>query len=188
MSVQNLEWPRQTAHLVIRPVGAADAEPLWQWHRLPEVTFFMPRLSADPQRFAQHLADHAGDLLVATLADRQVALVKVAVGDSWAQEEVAADAVGTVAEIGWALDPSVQGRGLGTEVAAELLAICFDGLGLRRVVAQCTADNTASWRIMEKVGMRREAHWVADALHRDGRWYDSLSYAILADEWRAQQA
>jgi RimJ/RimL family protein N-acetyltransferase len=68
----------------------------------------------------------------------------------------------------------------------ELLAIAFDGLGLRRVVANCFADNEPSWRLMERIGMRREAHNVRDSLHRDGEWYDGLTYALLADEWRTR--
>ena len=53
---------------------------------------------------------------------------------------------------------------------------------MRRVVANCFLDNVASWRLMERVGMRRELHAVAESLHRDGRWLDTVGYAILADE------
>jgi RimJ/RimL family protein N-acetyltransferase len=58
-------------------------------------------------------------------------------------------------------------------------------LRLRRVFATCFADNTGSWRLMEKLGMRREAHNVRDSLHRDRGWLDGYTYALLADEWRA---
>jgi RimJ/RimL family protein N-acetyltransferase len=69
-----------------------------------------------------------------------------------------------------------------------LLRLCFEDLGLRRVTAQCFADNTASWRLMERVGMRRETHGVADSLHRSGAWLDGFGYALLADEWRRTAA
>jgi RimJ/RimL family protein N-acetyltransferase len=68
----------------------------------------------------------------------------------------------------------------------EVLRVCFDVLGLRRVVAGCFAANTASWRLMERVGMRREGYAVRDALHRSGEWMDSCEYALLAEEWRAR--
>jgi len=64
----------------------------------------------------------------------------------------------------------------------------FVELGLRRVYAQCFADNAASWRIMEKLGMRREEYAVRDSLHRSGQWMDGMRYAILSDEWRARPA
>ena len=67
-----------------------------------------------------------------------------------------------------------------------MLAICFDDLGLRRVTADCFAANSPSWRLMERVGMRREAHRVAESLHRDLGWVDSYAYALLAREWRAR--
>ena len=68
-----------------------------------------------------------------------------------------------------------------------MLTVDFDRLGLRRVVAGCFAANTASWRLMERVGMRREEHAIRDALHRSGEWMDSYGYALLADEWRSQR-
>jgi RimJ/RimL family protein N-acetyltransferase len=53
------------------------------------------------------------------------------------------------------------------------------------VEAYCFAENEPSWRLMERVGMRREAHTVADGLHRDGTWRDGLAYALLA--WAARE-
>jgi RimJ/RimL family protein N-acetyltransferase len=53
------------------------------------------------------------------------------------------------------------------------------------VTANCFLDNDASWRLMERVGMRREVHAVRDSLHRSGRWLDTVNYALLAEEWWA---
>jgi RimJ/RimL family protein N-acetyltransferase len=53
------------------------------------------------------------------------------------------------------------------------------------VVAGCFAANTASYRLMERVGMRREAQTLQDALHPSGQWMDGYTYALLAEEWRA---
>ncbi|HMJ78153.1 MAG TPA: GNAT family protein, partial [Iamia sp.] len=80
-----------------------------------------------------------------------------------------------------------QGHGYATEAAAEMLRIGFGELGLRRIVASCFADNTPSWRLMERLGMRRELASKAEALHRTKGWLDGYQYALLADEWRARQ-
>jgi len=64
-----------------------------------------------------------------------------------------------------------------------LVEVCFGPLGLRRVYAQCFADNEPSWRLMERIGMRREQHTVKDSLHRTRGWLDGLAYALLATEW-----
>ncbi len=49
-----------------------------------------------------------------------------------------------------------QGRGLATEAAQALVELCFSALGVRRVVASTFDANRASWRVMEKAGMRLE--------------------------------
>ncbi len=88
------------------------------------------------------------------------------------------------ASIGWCVDPAYAGRGLATEGATALLRICFDDLGVRRVVAGAFAANVASVRVMQKIGMRQESYGVRESLHRDLGWLDGVGYAILAEEWR----
>ena len=95
---------------------------------------------------------------------------------------------GEEAEIGWCLSPAHQGHGYVTEAATELVRICFDDLGVRRISAAAFADNVPSLRIMERLGMRQESHGVRDSLHRDLGWVDGVVYALLADEWRANRA
>ena len=92
------------------------------------------------------------------------------------------------ADLGWTLHPDHTGRGFATEALEAALRICFDELGLRRVTADCFAVNERSWRLMERIGMRRETHSVRDSLHRSGAWLDGFGYALLADEWRAAVA
>ena len=87
------------------------------------------------------------------------------------------------AELGWVLDPALTGHGYATEAVRELLRHCFEDLGLHRVTANCFLENDASWRLMERIGMRRELHTLRESLHRSGRWLDGLGYAILDDEW-----
>ncbi len=103
--------------------------------------------------------------------------------DAWGQHEVAEEARGVEAELGWVLDPAYAGNGYATEAVGELIRHCFEDLGLRRVVADCFLANEASWRLMERLGMRREVHAVGDSLHRSGRWMDTVGYALLAEEW-----
>jgi RimJ/RimL family protein N-acetyltransferase len=65
----------------------------------------------------------------------------------------------------------------------ELLRYCLQDLGVRRATANCFLDNDTSWRLMERVGMRRELHAASDSLHRSGRWLDTVGYAILKEEF-----
>src|SRR5690606_31307864 len=109
--------------------------------------------------------------------------LKVDIQQAWAQAEVAEQAKGTQAELGWVLDPAHHGQGYATEAVRELLRLCFEDLGLHRVEAFCFAVNEPSWRLMERLGMRREIHSIAESLHRSGEWMDGLGYAMLDDEW-----
>lgn len=97
-------------------------------------------------------------------------------------------AQGVQAELGWTLRPEETGKGYATEAVQAALRICFEDLGLRRVTASCFRANTASYRLMERVGMRRESTTLKDGLHPSGEWMDGVSYALLADEWRGRVA
>ena len=93
-----------------------------------------------------------------------------------------------VAEIGWVIDPAHGGRGLATEAVWSLADFCFTELGVHRVQASCFADNVASWRLMERIGMHREGHTRGNALHRTRGWLDGYHYALLEQDWPAAAA
>ena len=86
-------------------------------------------------------------------------------------------------EIGYVFNPAYHGRGLATEAAGALLRLGFEGLNLHRIVARCDARNGASARVMERLGMRREAHLVQNEFFK-GEWADELIYAILRTSGR----
>lgn len=179
-------WPVRTRRLTIRSATTADAEATWQIRRLESVRQWMqPRamgldeyrqMFEDPERLAQTLVYELRGVVIGELM--------LNIGDGWAQGEVAEQTRGVQAELGWLLNPEHEGNGYATEAVAELIRICFEDLGLRRVTANCFADNEPSWRLMERLGMRREVHAIRDSLHRSGEWLDGLGYALLADEWR----
>jgi RimJ/RimL family protein N-acetyltransferase len=185
-----LTHPLRTQRLTLRQATADDVEATWEFRRLEQVSQWLTSTAEDldayrstflgPARLATtvviELNGTDGPAVIGDLMLRRE--------DAWAQTEVAGQARGTQAELGWVLDPRHSGHGYATEAVRELLRHCFEDLGVRRVVAGCFFDNEASWRLMERVGMRRETHAVRDALHRSGAWVDSLVYAVLADEWR----
>jgi RimJ/RimL family protein N-acetyltransferase len=180
-----LSWPRHTERLTIRPVTEDDFEDLWKIRRQESVGRWMTSASADWDRFAEVMGD-ATRMAKTLVIERDGAVIgdlMLAPEDPWAQVEVADRARGVQAEIGWCLDPALEGNGFATEAVRELIRVGFEDLGLRRLVAHCFADNDASWRLMERVGMRREVHTVKESLHRSGEWLDGLSYGLLAEEW-----
>lgn len=87
------------------------------------------------------------------------------------------------ASIGFTLARAYQHRGYATEAVRGLLGGLFDGLGLHRVTALCDAENRPSQRVLERVGMRREAHFVQNVFFK-GAWGSEFAYAMLREEWR----
>jgi len=183
--LSTVRWPRTTARLAIRPFMREDTEPLWQVRRKDSVATWIYSTATDYDAFAVMMADPArmAKTLVIELDGVVIGDLMIAPEDAWGQFEVADRAKGTQAELGWVIDPALEGHGYATEAVRELIRLCFEDLGMRRVIAQCFAANEASWRLMERVGMRREAYNVADSLHRSGEWMDGIVYALLADEW-----
>lgn len=95
---------------------------------------------------------------------------------------VAADTV----EFGITLSPTQQRRGLAAEAACAALALVFDTLNRHRVYAAVDPRNTACVKLLERLGMRKEAHF--RERWRDGvGWADDAIYALLASEWQARR-
>ncbi|MCC5637221.1 GNAT family N-acetyltransferase [Nostoc sp. CHAB 5844] len=89
------------------------------------------------------------------------------------------------ANIGYEIDSRYWKQGYATEAAYTILKFGFEELGMHRIWSYCVAENLASARVLEKIGMSREGHlrekeWI------QGRWYDHFLYAILNDEWKVK--
>jgi len=187
--LSSLTWPVRTERLEIRWATPPDAEATWRYRRLEAVNRWLTRAPATLEAYRAHFEDpeSLAKTLVVERGGEVIGDLMVSLEDAWAQVEVAERARGVQAELGWALHPDHAGRGYATEAVRELVRLCFEDLGLRRVTANCFADNEASWRLMERVGMRRELHTVRESLHRSEGWLDGMGYALLADEWRARR-
>jgi RimJ/RimL family protein N-acetyltransferase len=179
------DWPLRTERLLIRRMTLADIEPTWAFRSLPEVSEWVTSAFSDIDAYRKVF--ERPDVLESSLVIEHDGVIvgdlMLLITDPWSQTEVREQANGTQAELGWTIAPVHQGNGYATEAVRALLDVCFGSLGLRRVVAECFADNEASWRLMERLGMRRESHTIKDSLHRTRGWLDGLSYAILAEEW-----
>ena len=90
------------------------------------------------------------------------------------------------AEIGFTLAQEHQGKGFASEAVSRLLDYAFDELGLHRVVAIADCRNKPSWALLERVGLRREGHFLKSVWFK-GEWSDEYLYAVLRDEWRRKR-
>lgn len=178
-------WPLTTERLELRPFEPDDFEAVWSYRRLPDVRQWLGG-SLDREQVRQRFVavEDGRTLLVVLHEGAIVGDLMLIVQDAWSQREVAEQAKASVGLLGWTMRPESGGRGLATEAVRELVRHAFDDVGVRRVKAECFAANGPSWRLMERIGMRREAHHVLDSMHRDLGWQDEYVYALLAEEWR----
>ncbi len=73
-------------------------------------------------------------------------------------------------------------KGYAMETTRCLLAYLFDKLGLHRVIAISDIENIASFRVLERLGFRREGHFVENLMFK-GKWASEYHYAMLKREW-----
>lgn len=91
-------------------------------------------------------------------------------------------------EMGYVFNRAYHGHGYATESAVRILEFGFQTCGAHRIEAQCNQRNVASWKLLERIGMRREGHYIQKVFfERDENghplWINSYSYAVLREEW-----
>jgi len=92
--------------------------------------------------------------------------------------------------IGWIVNKDYWNQGYGTEMAKAMLGLGFEEFNLRRIVACCDAENVGSYRIMEKIGMRREGMFLESRrAHKQSlkKYSNEVVYAIDKEEWELQK-
>ena len=178
-------WPLETERLLIRPFEAGDLEAMQAIHGDPRVVQW---LYNEPRT-----ADEVRELLERKIAGSSLAAEGDWVGGAATLRD-GGRLVGDLAmqlvsaehrcvEIGYIIDPVYAGQGFATEAASALLRLAFDQLGMHRVIGRVEPRNTGSVRVLEKLGMRREAHFVENEWVK-GEWQSEFVFAILDREWR----
>ncbi|GIG69627.1 GNAT family N-acetyltransferase [Phytomonospora endophytica] len=184
-----LELPLATERLDLRAFTTADLDDVHAYRSLPEVVAYLYWGAQTREQVEAKLAEDA------TLTDLR--------GDKGAKLAVVERESGTVigevsvfgfspelrsAEIGYVFHPAHGGKGYASEAVRALLRAAFEDHGLHRVFARCDFDNAASWRLMERIGMRREAKFLRNEImpyskDRPDPWTTELVYALLDEEW-----
>ena len=182
------EYPIKTERLVLRPYREDDFDDAFAFMSDPDVVRYLYWEVRDADGVREFLRKRMTET---ELTEPGNGLVLAA---EWPE---AGHVVGEVVlrwlsaehrqgEVGFVLNPSYQGKGLAREAAEAALRLGFEDLGLHRIIGRCDALNTPSAKLMERLGMRLEAHHIHDEIFK-GQWGDVLVYAMLEDEWRSHR-
>jgi RimJ/RimL family protein N-acetyltransferase len=181
------DYPIRTGRLLLRPWRIDDLD---TYHRLwgdPEVVRFLYDRPLSRTEARAKLAS------LRTTVSEPGQWLNVAV-EVTATGEVAGDVglglvsdVHRLADIGYTFLPGHRGNGYATEAAAAMIDLAVTVLGCHRVAGHLDARNTASAALLERLGMRHEAHLVENERVK-GEWTDESIYAVLATEWAARRA
>lgn len=172
-----------TPRLVVRRLGPADLHDILDFLSHPSVARATPEIEATEAGVKRYIdlqnayqpfeQDKCFDLAIERKADGKVIGLLTLVRREHRQ-----------GAIGYALAIEHRGHGYATEAAQALVDYGFGPLALHRIYAETDSGNPASWRVMERLGMRREG-CLREAVLEDGQWLDHLIYGLLAAEWLA---
>jgi len=182
------ELPIRTERLVLRWYRPGDFDALHAIVSRADVNRFLYTEPRDADETAELLARKMGktelldedDWISVAVCLRETGEL---VGDTllhWVSQEH------RVGEIGFMFHPDHHGCGYATESALPLMEFGFEVCGFHRIIGRLEARNAASARVLEKLGMRREALLIENEWVKGG-WQSEMDYAILEREWRARR-
>jgi RimJ/RimL family protein N-acetyltransferase len=184
-----LDYPIMTGRLLLRPFQTSDLDDFYAYRSRPDVFRYLYGESVSREECAELLDELVKDSELTSEGQRLALAVHLpeagrVIGSAVLKWRSESDRQG---EIGYSLNPEFHGHGYATEAARKMLELGFEGLGLHRIVAECDPRNVPSWRLMERLGMRREAHFRELEIFK-GEWGDLFVYALLEEEYERAQA
>ncbi|UCD09928.1 MAG: GNAT family N-acetyltransferase [Dehalococcoidales bacterium] len=176
----------ETDRLIVRPFRESDYKDLYEYLSLEETYQYEPgepvsleeareyalKRSNSVNWWAVTLKDDIKDKLIGHISLFQT---DMEIFKTW--------------EIGYIFNPDYHNQGYATEACQAVINYAFTQLNAHRIVANCSPANRASWRVLEKCGLTREATRRKNAFFRtddngDPIWFDSFEYAILDTDER----
>ena len=180
-SVPVLPCPYETERLVLRPFTPADIEAVHGYHSLETVARYQmwerrtrDQVTAELEKWISQSPEGQSISHAVTLKE-----TGALIGD---MVLLFRDKAARQGEIGFSFNPAYQGQGYAIEAATAVLGIGFGHYKLHRIFGRCDARNAPSWRLMQRFGMRQEAHFREHAIFK-GDWDEEFHYAMLSREW-----
>ena len=173
-----------TERLLIRPVEIDDKEALFSYRADPETYKYLSLVPQSADDVAEFIKKTSREINVPGTWFQFVIMEKVTnqvIGDTGIHF-LDMDSKNKQVEIGYTLDINFRGKGYAIEALSAIIDYLFSNLNKHRITASVDPTNAASIKLIERLGFRREAHFI-EGLFFQGNWVDNFIYAILAREW-----
>ncbi|GIO23823.1 GNAT family N-acetyltransferase [Oceanobacillus sp. J11TS1] len=169
----------RTERLFIRPFKSGDLQDVFHIYNNDDICKYLLHDKWTDEnmqeRFREKLDNHAlsrdTSLSLAVVHDNRV------IGDLSVWYTEMKDTV----EIGYSFSKEAKGKGYATEAVGNLVKKLFTDFNVHRIQANLDARNEASQKLCERIGMRKEAHFIKDFWNK-GEWTDSIVYGMLYSE------
>ena len=176
-----------TTRLILRPFEESDIDLIYRIYSDEEILRYTPFDPMDREQASSHLNRIMEDWHCDPRLSYELAVCLRESERKIGRAHILIDPETDTGMIGMLLVQDCWGHHYATEIAKALISYCFEELHLHRVNAVCSPDNTASWKMLEKCGLRREALLKEKCKYvKRGSisWHDELEYAMLAREYR----
>lgn len=176
----------ETERLLLRPITIEDKNDIFQYRSDKETNKYqgwIPETLDDVETFIGKISS------------------KIDIPDTWFQFVIVDKEINKIvgdlgihflggdnkqAEIGCTLNKNHQNKGYASEAICKVMDYLFQDLDKHRIVTSIDPDNTDSIRLVERLGFRKEAHFVQSLLI-NGEWMDDIVYALTSKDWKSQK-
>ncbi|MCI3197478.1 GNAT family N-acetyltransferase [Bacillus sp. HU-1818] len=166
----------KTDRLVIRKFKCEDWQDVYEYTSSPHVMKYIPEgvfTEEDAKKFVNENTGENAEKFPVVLKEEKIVIGHIAFFKYFGEHTY---------EIGWVFNPKYYNKGYASEAAQAILEFGFTNMKLHRIIATCQPQNIASYRVMEKIGMRREGYF-KKCIPNGEQWWDEYYYAILEEEW-----
>ncbi len=175
----------KTERLLIRPVSIEDKESMFRYRSDSETSKYLSLIPKSVEGMAEFIGktlseiDVQGSWFQLVIVEQ---ISKLLIGDIGIHF-LDTDSENKQVEIGYTLDKDFRGKGYATEALSSVIDFLINTLNKHRIIASIDPTNSDSIRLIERLGFRKEAHFI-ESLFFHGKWVDDIIYAILAKAWK----
>jgi RimJ/RimL family protein N-acetyltransferase len=172
----------ETNRLVIRPLTLNDKKEFFEYRRDKEINKYqgwIPETMKDVEVFIGKISEQINlpeTWFQFIILEKETQKIVGDLGIHFIDSE------NKQVEIGCTLNKNFQNNGFATESLKRLIDYLFDELSKHRIITSIDPDNKNSIRLVERIGFRKEAHFV-ESLFINGKWVDDLIYALIEKDW-----